>query len=921
MKKLYTLILLFNICFAFSQENDSKISLLLLENATMEEVIKSIEEKTNYHFYYIEDWLTDDLISVNYKDASIQKILDDLFKDTLVNYYVSKDFKVILTKYNIIYESLPNGFFNEEKSISTETETAPINSPVFVNDENVTEVKKIETIRIGRESKNSSQKQFTLRGIITNKVDGKPISDLALIANGQKIGAVTNEKGLYVIKLPIGINTIETRSLAFEEIIIRVIIYNDGQFNFSINESYEGLDEVIIKTNVEKNIEEVIAGKTEINVKQVKNIPLVLGERDIFKVALSLPGISTAGEGASGYNVRGGKTDQNLILLDDAVIYNPIHFFGIFSAINPFTTGEFDIYKGNIPAKYGGRLSSVFDIKTKDANIEKISGEASIGPVTGNLSLEIPIVKGKSGLLIGGRATYSDWILRSLDDEELKNSQASYYDVIAKYNHKFDENNELKASGYFSNDKYSITSDSLYNYNNRLASIKWNHKFNEKNSGDLILSNSNYKFDIDYDGNANNDFNLNYNIDEIELKLNMLYSPNKKHTINYGIASKLYNVEPGNVRPEGSESIIDPLTIPTERALESGLFLSDNFTITEKLSVYAGLRYSVYMYLGESTQRLYESGMPKNETTLIGTQEYSKNEVVKTYTGPEIRLSARYLIKPDLAVKASYNSLYQYIHSLSNNTTASPIDTWKLSDLNIKPQDAKQFSLGVFKNFNDNLYELSIEGYYKKMNNVLDYKVGAQLLLNETIEQELLQGDGKSYGIEFLLRKNYGKLNGWLGYTYSRSFTRLDGDFAEEIVNDGEYFPSNYDKPHDISLVANYKLTQRFSLSSNFVYQTGRPVTVPVGNYVFNGAEYVLYSDRNEYRIPDYFRLDIGVNIEGNHKLKKLAHSFWNISIYNVLGRNNPYSVYFVTDNGEVKAYQTSIFSIPIPTITYNIKF
>ncbi len=920
MKKLYTLILLFNICFAFSQENDSKIS-LLLENTTIEEVIKSIEEKTNYHFYYIEDWLTDDLISVNYKDASIQKILDDLFKDTLVNYYVSTDHKVILTKYNIIYESLPNGFFNEENSISTETETAPINSPVFVNDENVTEVKKIETIRIGRENKNSSQKQFTLKGIITNKVDGKPISDLALIANGNKIGAVTNDKGFYVIKLPIGVNTIETRSLAFEEIKKRVIIYNDGQLDFSIKESYEGLDEVIIKANLEKNIEEVSTGKTEINVKQVKNIPLVLGERDIFKVALSLPGITTAGEGASGYNVRGGKTDQNLILLDDAVIYNPIHFFGIFSAINPFTTGEFDIYKGNIPAKYGGRLSSVFDIKTKDANIENISGEAAIGPVTGNLSLEIPVVKGKSGLLIGGRATYSDWILKSLDNEELKNSQASYYDVIAKYNHKFDEKNELKASGYFSRDVYSITSDSLYNYNNRLSSIKWNHKFNEKNSGDLILSNSNYKFEIDYDGNANNDFNLNYNIDEIELKLNMLYNPNKKHTINYGVASKLYNVEPGNVTPEGSESIINPLTIHTERALESGLFLSDNFTITEKLSVYAGLRYSIYMYLGESTQRLYESGLPKNETTLIGTQEYDHNEVVKTYTGPEIRVSARYLITPDFAVKASYNSLYQYIHSLSKNTTASPIDTWKLTDLNIKPQDAKQFSLGVFKNFNDNLYELSIEGYFKKMNNVLDYKVGAQLLLNETIEQELLQGDGKSYGIEFLLRKNYGKLNGWLGYTYSRSFTRLDGDFAEEIINNGEYFPSNYDKPHDISLIANYKLTQRFSLSSNFVYQTGRPITVPVGNYVFNGAEYVLYSDRNEYRIPDYFRLDIGVNIEGNHKLKKLAHSFWNISIYNVLGRNNPYSVYFVTDNGEVKAYQASIFSIPIPTITYNIKF
>ncbi len=436
-----------------------------------------------------------------------------------------------------------------------------------------------------------------------------------------------------------------------------------------------------------------------------------------------------------------------------------------------------------------------------------------------------------------------------------------------------------------------------------------------------MFSNSNYKFNIDYDGESNNDFNLQYSIDEIEAKLNLAYTPNNKHNIQYGLSSKLYSNDPGELSPDGSESIIETLKIPRERALESGIYVSDDFSISDKLSFYAGFRYSIFMALGESTQRVYEEGLPKNESTLIGTETYDKNEVIETYTGPEIRLSTRYFLAPDLAIKASFNSTYQYIHTLSNNTTASPIDTWKLSDLNIKPQDAIQFSLGLFKNFKDETYELSVEGYYKKMNNVLDYKVGAQLLMNETIEQDVLQGDGKAYGVEFLIKKNKGKLNGWLGYTYSRSFVRLDGTFPEEIVNNGDYFPSNYDKPHDVSLVANYKLTKRFSLSTNFVYQTGRPVTVPVGNYIFNGAEYVLYSDRNEYRIPDYIRLDVGLNIEGNHKINKLAHSFWNISIYNVLGRNNPYSVFFVTDDGEVKAYQSSIFSIPIPTITYNIKF
>jgi hypothetical protein len=401
----------------------------------------------------------------------------------------------------------------------------------------------------------------------------------------------------------------------------------------------------------------------------------------------------------------------------------------------------------------------------------------------------------------------------------------------------------------------------------------------------------------------------------------MKYTLNEKHNFDYGISSKLYNNEPGNIRPKGSESIVEPLDIPKERALESALFISDNFNVSEKLLLDLGLRYSFYSFLGETTQNIYADGLPKSDATVIDTEEYGKNEVVKTYGGPEIRVSGRYAFTPSFSFKASYNHNYQFIHTLSNNTTAAPTDTWKLSDLNIKPQQADQFSAGFYKNFDGNVYELSVEGYYKTSKNILDYKVGAELLLNESIETEVLQGDGKAYGVEFLIKKTKGKLNGWLGYTYSRSLIKLDSDFSEEIVNNGDYFPSNYDKPHDLSIVANYKLTKRYSFSANFIYQTGRPVTYPIGNYVLNGSEYVFYSNRNEFRIPDYYRLDLGINIEGNHKIKKFAHSFWNISVYNVLGRNNPYSVFFVTENGEIKAYQSSIFSVPVPTITYNFKF
>jgi hypothetical protein len=393
------------------------------------------------------------------------------------------------------------------------------------------------------------------------------------------------------------------------------------------------------------------------------------------------------------------------------------------------------------------------------------------------------------------------------------------------------------------------------------------------------------------------------------------------HTLDYGISAKYYAVDPGSLEPTGGESEVVPLRLPEEQGLEAAAFISDSWKVNDKLLIEAGLRYSVYFALGAGIQRIYEEDSPRNSSTRVETREYNTNEVIETYGGPEVRASARYFLGEDLSVKASFNNTFQYIHTLSNNTTVSPTDTWKLSDFNIEPQEANQVALGIYKNLDGNTYEISLEGYYKRSKNILDYKVGAQLLLNEEIETEVLQGDGKAYGVEFLVKKNEGRLNGWLGYAYSRSFVRLDSEFPEERVNNGEYFPSNFDKPHDISLVANYKFTRRFSASANFVYQTGRPVTYPIGSYEFNNAEYVFYSDRNEFRIPDYYRLDLSFNMEGNHKIKKFAHSFWNFSIYNVLGRNNPYSVFFVTENGELKAYQSSIFSIPVPTITYNFKF
>jgi len=461
----------------------------------------------------------------------------------------------------------------------------------------------------------------------------------------------------------------------------------------------------------------------------------------------------------------------------------------------------------------------------------------------------------------------------------------------------------------------------MYKYSNRLASLRWDRRINDNTSGTLILQNSDYRFGIDFEGQANNNFDLDYTIGETALKYKMNRKASEKHELDYGIAAKYYSVNPGSIEPVGINSVVTPILLDREQAVEGAIFLGDKITLSDKLSLDIGLRYAFFGAMGKGTQRTYLDGQPINDATVVETNEYKAGEIIKTYGGPELRLSARYLLDDDLSIKASFNNANQFIHTLSNNTTASPIDTWKLSDLNIRPQRGYQFSLGAYKNFNEDMYELSVEGYYKILDDVLDFKTGANLLLNRNVETEVIQGNGKAYGIELLLKKNRGDFNGWLAYTYSRSLYQFDSQFSEERINGGEFFPSNFDKPHDISLITNYKLTRRFSFSANFVYQTGRPVTYPIGSFRFNNADFVAFSNRNEFRIPDFYRLDLGVNMEGNHKKNKLSHSFWTVSVYNVLGRNNPYSVFFVTEDGEVKALQSSIFAIPIPSITYNFKF
>lgn len=928
MRKLLLIILtlLFN-QFIFAQETSDKVS-LEFKDADMMTVIQTIEASSSYRFYFDAEWIKSNknLYTGSYKNVSIDEVLNKVFSNTNLNFLVLKS-KIILTNNSIIHNKLPANYFPKSNNNLANQTGRTIQNPIFYQQydslQNSSGSKKNLAITfIGKETDITDKKNSTISGYIRNASTNKPEPNIYMKIRNKNISAVSDQDGHYILQVPPGINVIEIKTLSFKKLAQTIMVYNDGPLDIEIQEDTNLLDEVIIRSKRPKTVESVISGLVSIDIEASKTVPLILGERDILKVATTFPGIKNTGEGSAGFNVRGGKEDQNLVLLDNAVLYNPQHFLGFFSAINPYTAKKADIYKGSIPADFGGRLSSVFDISTKNGNAEKISGEGAVGPITSNITVSLPVQKNKSSIIVGLRATYSDWILKSLDNEDLKNSEAGFYDGIMKYNNTINKNNSVEATLYYSHDRFSISSDSLYKYSNRLASAKWDHTFNKKNKGALLFTNSEYKFNIDYDSNnSNSNFDFGYKINETQLmaKLNYLYS--EKHSINYGISSKLYNVSPGFQHPKNPDSPLVPIDIPKEKGLESAIFIADNFKLNSKLLIDIGLRYSFYAALGEANQRIYQDGLPLDDASYIETKHYGNNEVIKTYGGLEPRIAARYFFTDDFSIKASFDQTRQYIHLLSNNVTQSPTDTWTLSNTNVKPQSGQQYSLGLYKNLHDNEIELSLEGYYKRSQNILDYKVGAELILNDKIETQLLQGEGKAYGVEFLIKKSIGKLNGWIGYTYSRTFIKLDSKFDSEIVNNGKYFAANFDKPHDLSAVLNYKFTKRYSLSTNFLYQTGRPITYPIGTYHYGNAEYTLYSDRNKYRIPDYIRLDIGLNIEGNHKIKKLAHSFWNISVYNVLGRSNPYSIYFVTEKGQVKAYKTSIFSIPVPSITYNFKF
>ena len=682
------------------------------------------------------------------------------------------------------------------------------------------------------------------------------------------------------------------------------------------------LDEIVVVGGRQSAVSNMMMGSEKFKPQLLKNIPSAFGESDIMKIVLTLPGVTTAGEASSGYNVRGGATDQNLILFNGGTVFNPSHLFGLFTSFNSDAVEDVELYKSSIPVEYGGRISSVLRVASKEGNMQKITGSASIGALTSKANLEIPIVKQHVSLLLNGRTTYSDWILKKLPEKSgYKNGTANFYDYGGVLTWKPNSMHRLKVYGYWSQDKFSFSTQDNYGYQNRNYSVEWRSILNEKVTATLSAGLDHYDYFNEDMRTPSMAARLSFGIDQTWGKLHIRHRLSEKQLLTYGLSVQHYNVQAGKYEPVGEKSLITTNQLQREKALENAAYLDYERSLTDKLSVSAGLRYSMFHALGPRDVNVYDADELPSEETLLETRH--ETGVIKTYHAPELRLSARYAIKENFSLKAGFNTMQQYIHKVSNTSIMSPTDMWKLSDVNIKPQKGWQLAAGIYHETEGKEYEFSAEMYYKHIDDYLNYRSAAVLLMNPHLETDVISTKGQAYGLEFQAKKPIGKLNGWVSYTFSRSLLRQDDKRVAMPLNDGDWYPSEYDRPHEVKAVLNYKLTERYSFSSNFNYATGRPTTLPAGKYYDSYSQKYMpyYTNRNTYRIPDYMRLDLAFNIEPTHKLTSFLHTSFSIGVYNAFARKNAYNIYYVTEGEEIKGYKLSVFGTAIPYVSLNIRF
>jgi len=771
----------------------------------------------------------------------------------------------------------------------------------------------------------SAQEKFTISGYITDYESGETLIGATALVKELGNGAVSNEYGFYSISVPEGSYTLEFSYIGFGNIIKSVSLSANYKLDVELGEMKNELAEVVVTAKEEdSNVREVSMSVNKLDITTIKSMPTLLGEVEIIRSLQLLPGVNSVGEGATGFNVRGGSIDQNLILLDEAPVYNSSHLFGFFSVFNPDAVKDVKLYKGGIPSRYGGRLSSILDVRMKEGNKKKLNINGGVGFIFSRLSVEAPIIKDKSSLIVAARRSYIDVLAKPFLSESLNGSELNFYDLTLKTNYDINDKNRLFISGYFGRDNFGFGDQAGFNWGNKTGTIRWNHLFSERLFSNLTFYFSDYDYQIKFGNDSQNKFDWNASIQNIGVKPEFSFFLKPGNLLKFGGQSILYTFDPGNAVgvSEGEER---DFSLPQKYAMENAVYVENEIDITTTIKANYGLRLSSFTYLGKGTSYEYADGIPGERRYATSATEYDDWESIKTYYNFEPRLSLQMQLSSNNSIKGSYNRTTQYIHLVSNTTAATPVDVWTPSTNNIRPSTADQVAFGYFQNLNDNTYELSAEVYYKTMNNLVDYIDGADLLLNQFIEGDLIEGEGRAYGIELMAKKTKGKFNGWLSYTLARTERQTPG------INGGEWYASRFDQLHNLSLTGFYEINDRWTTSANFAFNTGSPTTFPTTRYTIQGfvVPHNANEERNNVRLPNYHRLDLSITRKGKIKEGKRWTGDWVFSVYNVYNRKNAFSIFFAQEDGRIPigssvntdAYRLSVIGSFIPSVSYNFKF
>lgn len=872
------------------------------------EFVATVEKELPVKFFYRDEWIEDIKIQDHEGCEGLACILNRAFIGKPLYFLIEESGNIVITR---------------DYAVKVYEEPAASGKYIVPGQDDDRESAGISTekvVEIGNASEANTGGQATITGYINDQETKEAIVGVTVYSNKPGTGSISNEFGFFSVKLPKGMHQLVFKSIGFREKDINIRLNGSGELNVEMKSESIPLKAVLITSEKNITLQRFEVGVERINMKNFRLQPTTMGEKDILKSLLLIPGVKSVGEGSAGFNVRGGTADQNLILLYGAPLYYSSHFFGFFSAVNPDIIRDVTLFKGGIPPRYGGRISSVVDIGVRDGSRKEFKGNAGISPITTHIMAEGPIIKDTLCYILAARTTYSNWVLGLVNDADLRNSKASYYDLNGKVTYDPDKNNRFEICGLISKDNFRFRYDSVYLYNTHIGGLKWRHFFNTNFFSSVTVNNSYYSYSLSSSQSPSEAFKLSHNLNSTGFKADFNWFKGK-HEVNFGVDLTRYFLNPGSLEPNGDSSFTVKHYLEKERALESALYFDDRIALSRFFSIEGGLRFSGFFNYGPGQILKYNRRFPKSKQTITDTIQFGRNDVIKKYFGPEFRLSLNFRLSEKSSFKLNYNRTRQYLHLLTNSAAISPTDIWKLSDYHLSPQVGDQIAAGYYELLRRRHFEFSAEVYYKTIRNMIDFKGGTNIIMNEDIAEDVVSVKGKAYGIEMTLKKTEGKLNFSFAYTFARILQKSTTFFTGDKINGGNWFAANFDRPHDLSLVCSYIFSRRLSFSGNYTLNSGRPITFPVASYILYEDKFVHYSDRNKYRIPDYSRLDLSVTLNGNLRSNKILNPRWTFSIFNVLARKNVYSIYFKRDGDVVKGYKLSIFGRAIPSVTYSFDF